>query len=86
MESRPSNFRPQFAKNLELGFLFLFLIKEPHNLKILHVLIIQFQNTKLITWDPHAKAPSQQYSHRFHNERAAMCPPPFFSALAATRF
>lgn len=54
-ENRPSIFRPQFAKNLEL-FVF-FLIKAPHNLKILHVLIIHFPNPKLIAQGPHGKAP-----------------------------
>ena len=53
-ENRPSIFRPQFAKkDLELFFL----IKAPHNLKFLQVLIIQFQNTKLIAQGPHGKAP-----------------------------
>ena len=83
-ENRPSIFRPQFAKNLELGCIF-FLIKAPHNLNFLHILIIQFQNTKLIAQGSHGKDPSQQDSHRFHHERAARCPPPFFSAWVATR-
>ena len=82
-ENRPSIFRPQFGKNLELFF---FLIKAPHNLKFLYVLIIQFQNTTLIARGPHGKALSQQDSHRFLQERAARCPPPFFSAWVATRF
>ena len=82
-ENRPSIFRHQFAKNLELFFFFL--IKVSHDLKVLHVLIIQFQTTKLIAQCPHRKAPSQQDSHRFHHERAARCPPPFFSAWVATR-
>ena len=89
-ENRSSIFRHQFAKNLELGFVVLFcfvLIKEvPHNLQFLHILIIQFQTTKLIAQAPHGKAPSQQDRHRFHHERAARCPPPFFSAWVATRF
>ena len=38
-ENRPSIFRPQFSKNLEL--VFFFSIKPPHNFKFLHVLIIQ---------------------------------------------
>ena len=85
-ENRPSNSRPQFAKNLELVCCcFFFLIKAPHNLKFLHVLIIQFQNTKLIALGPHGKAPSQQDSHRFYHERASRCPPPFSSASVATR-
>ena len=88
-ENRSSIFRHQFAKNLELGFVVLFcfvLIKEvPHNLQFLHILIIQFQTTKLIAQAPHGKAPSQQDRHRFHHERAARCPPPFFSAWVATR-
>ena len=79
-ENRPSIFRPQFANNLELFFFFL-LIKAPHNLKILHILIIQFPNPKLIAQGPHGKAPSQQDSHRFHHEMAARCPPPFFFCL-----
>ena len=32
------------------------------------------------------RQPSQQDSHRFHHERAARCPPLFFSAWVATRF
>ena len=83
-ENRLTIFRPDLQKNLEL--VFFFLIKAPHNLKFLHVLIIQFQNTKLIAQGPHGKAPSQQDSHKFHLERAARCPPPFFSASVATRF
>ena len=71
-------------KTCSLCFVF-FLIKAPHNLKFLHVLIIQFQNTKLTAQGPHGKAPSQQDSHRFHHERAARCPHPFFSAWVATR-
>ena len=82
-ENRLTIFRPDLRKNLEL--VFFFLIKAPHNLKFLHVLIIQFQNTKLIAQGPHGKAPSQQDSHRFHHERAARCPLPFFSAWVATR-
>ena len=58
--------------------LFVFLIKAPHNLKFLHFLIIQFQNTKLIAQGIHGKEPSQQDSHRFHHERAARCPPLLF--------
>ena len=45
-ENRLTIFRPDLQKNLEL--VFFFLIKAPHNLKFLHVLIIQFQNTNLI--------------------------------------
>ena len=82
-ENRLTIFRPDLRKNLEL--VFFFLIKAPHNLKFLHVIIIQFQNTKLTAQDPHGKAPFQQDSHRFHHERAARCPLPFFSAWVATR-
>ena len=53
-ENRLTIFRPDLRKNLEL--VFFFLIKAPHNLKILHVLIIQFQDTKLIVQCPHGKA------------------------------
>ena len=35
---------------------------------------------------PMERQPSQQDSHRFHHERAARCPPLFFSAWVATRF
>ena len=49
-KNRPSIFRPQFAKNLEL--VFFFLIKTPHNLNFLHILIIWFQNTKHCTGSP----------------------------------
>ena len=82
-ENRPSIFRLQFSK--KTWSFFFFLIKVPHNLKFLHVLIIQFQNTKLIAQCHHGKPLSQQDSHRFHHERAARCPPPFFSAWVATR-
>ena len=67
----------------KLGF---FLIKAAHNLKFLHALIIQFQNTTLITQAPHGKVTSLQDSHRFHHKRAARCPPLFFSAWVVTRF
>ena len=86
-EYSPSIFKPPFAKHLELGFvLFCFLITPPHNLKLLHVLIIQFQNTKLLLHRVPMKSPTQLDSHRFCHERAARCPPPFFSAWAATAF
>ena len=55
-KNRPSIFRPQFVqkkkqtKKKNLGLFFL--IKAPHNLKFLHVLIIQFQNTTLIAQGP----------------------------------
>ena len=84
-ENRPSIFRPQFAKNLELGCIF-FLIKAPHNLNFLHVLIIQFQNTKLVLHTVPMERPPQQDSHRCCHERAAGCPPPLFAAWAATGF
>ena len=54
--------------DLNLQKLWNFLIKAPHNLKVLHILIIQFQNTTLIAQGPHEKAPSQQDSHRFPHE------------------
>ena len=85
-EYSPSIFKPPFAKHLELGFvLFCFLITPPHNLKLLHVLIIQFQNTKLLLHRVLMKRPTQLDNHRFCHERAARCPPPFFAAWAATR-
>ena len=76
-EYSPSIFKPPFAKHLELGFvLFCFLITPPHNLKLLHVLIIQFQNTKLLLHRVLMKRPTQLDNHRFCHERAARCPPP----------
>ena len=54
----------------------------PHNLKLLHVLIIQFQNTKLLLHRVLMKRPTQLDNHRFCHERAARCPPPFFAAWA----
>ena len=65
--------------------LFCFLITPPHNLKLLHVLIIQFQNTKLLLHRVLMKRPTQLDNHRFCHERAARCPPHFFAAWAATR-
>ena len=62
-----------------------FLIKPPHNLKFLHVVIIQFQNTKLLLHRVPMERPPQQDNHRFCHESAARCPPSF-SAWAATGF
>ena len=59
---RPSILGPPFEKHLELGFV---LITPPHNLNFLHVLIIQFQNTKLFFHRVPMKRPTQQDSHRF---------------------
>ena len=85
-ENRPSILKPPCAKHLGLGFvLFCFLITPPHNLKLLHVLIIQFQNTKLLLHRVLMKRPTQLDNHRFCHERAARCPPPFFAASTATR-
>ena len=79
-EYSPSIFKPPFAKHLELGFvLFCFLITPPHNLKLLHVLIIQFQNTKLLLHRVLMKRPTQLDNHRFCHERAARCPFPSLS-------
>ena len=76
-ENRPSILKPPCAKHLGLGFvLFCFLITPPHNLKLLHVLIIQFQNTKLLLHRVLMKRPTQLDNHRFCHERAARCPPP----------
>src|SRR5574341_1376776 len=58
----------------------------PHHLKVLHVLIIRFQNTKLVLHTVPMERPPQQDSHRCCHERAAGCPPPLFAAWAATGF
>src|SRR5574337_1825907 len=47
-----------------------------HHLKVLHVLIIRFQNTKLVLHTVPMERPPQQDSHRCCHERAAGCPPP----------
>src|SRR5574337_1320256 len=68
-------------------FLFcFFFMKPPHHLKVLHVLIIRFQNTKLVLHTVPMERPPQQDSHRCCHERAAGCPPPLFAAWAATGF
>ena len=54
-------------------------------LRLLRLLIIQFQNTKLLLHSVLMKRPTQLDNHIFCHERAARCPPPFFAAWAATR-
>src|SRR5574337_1284182 len=46
-------------------------MKPPHHLKFLHVLIIRFQNTKLVLHTVPMERPPQQDSHRCCHERAA---------------
>ena len=75
----------RIGKNLQRIEVTLHGITPPHNLNWLQVLIIQFQNTKLLLHKVPLKRPTQQDSHRFGHERAARCPPPFFAAWAATR-
>ena len=66
------DFKSNIIKNLIKNFymFYLFSSKTPH---LLHRV-------------PMERPPSQQDSHRFHHERAARCPSPFFSAWVATRF
>ena len=69
---RPYGWSFFLIKNLIKKFytFYLFSSKTPH---LLHRVLME-------------RPPSQQDSHRFHRERAARCPPPFFSAWVATRF
>ena len=81
---------PTLCKKLGAWFfvLFCFVLFESnhHIIYKFYILIIRFQNTKLVLHTVPMERPPQQDSHRCCHERAAGCPPPLFAAWAATGF
>ena len=80
------NLNLQKTWSLVFCFVLFCLNQTTTSFKILHVLIIRFQNTKLVLHTVPMERPPQQDSHRCCHEWAAGCPPPLFSAWAATGF